>query len=56
MKRTRTPAAERELRALRADLSLALSKARRRRRILRWTLIVAALVLALCLLLVGNPI
>ena len=56
MRRPRTPAAERQYRTLHADLSHAVSKARRRRRILRWTLVVAALVLALCLLLVGNPI
>jgi hypothetical protein len=39
-----------------ADLSRAISKARRRRRILRWTLAAGALVLGLCLLIIGNPI
>ena len=44
------------MRTLQTDLSHAVFKARRRRRILRWTLVGAALVLALCLVVVGNPI
>ena len=55
MRRSRTPATDQEMRTLHADLSHAVCKARRRRRILRWTLVVGALVLALCLLVVGNP-
>jgi hypothetical protein len=56
MRRSRTPADERERRTLQADLSQAISKARRRRRILRGALVTATLVLALCLLILGSPI
>jgi hypothetical protein len=57
MRRSRTPADdERERRTLQADLSQAICKARRRRRILRGALVTATLVLALCLLILGNPI
>ncbi len=56
MRRSRTPAAEHATRRLQADLSQALSKARRRRRILRVALVGAAFVLGLCLLILGNPI
>ena len=56
MRRSRAPAAEHAMRRLQADLSQALCKARRRRRILRVALVGAALVLGLCLLILGNPI
>ncbi len=56
MRRSRTPVDECERRTLHSDLSQAISKARRRRRILRVALVTATLVLVLCLLLLGNPI
>lgn len=56
MRRSRPPAAEHEIRTLHADLSHAISKARRRRGILLWMLVVGALVLAACLLIFGSPI
>jgi hypothetical protein len=56
MRRPRTPAAENELRTLNAELSHAVSMARRRRRVLRWGLLLGALVLALCLLILSSPL